>query len=161
MQFSDIDWTKPGRYGPIYATVAAFQPIGTSGKVQWVKFKDLDRGVKSWCNAQFAQPLEIGAAAEVEIEIKSEDYNGETRTSPWLASFGGPPPDRRKGAAGNGAAGWRAKTPEEIHAAGVAEIVARVTCAAIAQEHSHPAAVCEAALRLYWKFVKGPNGSGQ
>jgi len=116
-----FDPTKPGKY-VFQATIRkAPEDVGTSGKLQTFEIEGSKVRIGVWKNSvsAFGQPLEVGTAAEIEIEVKTREDS--TYMDVKCLSFGGKKEKPRGGWGGNAA-----KSDREI----VANLIAQSQLAA-------------------------------
>lgn len=105
------------------AKVATIEKRGE--KMLWVRFassSEPNRIFKCWANTQFPTPLEVGAVAELKVEVKPSTQNADALEN-WIVGFGGEP-IRAKGNAQGAKRPFTPKSAEEIHAAPIASIIA-------------------------------------
>lgn len=76
--------------------------------------------LKFWKKNSFSVELTDGAEAELVVEVKEEEYNGEKLLVPWVKSFGG---DKPKGGGGGGSRSYTPKSAAEIHSSSVCGIL--------------------------------------
>lgn len=154
MSAATIDLSQVGKQ-TVRVTIAAIEPPPEGQKRPgWVSLEGLpNRKLKYWPNAvaKWNGVFEVGKEAEAEIEVKSEEYQGQTNMVAYLNHFGG----WKGGQKGQGGKGWTPKTPEEIHADPLSRIIA--ACAAAGQDVQQTAEY----LKLYKSAVRSIGKDGQ
>lgn len=114
---------QPGTVTISNAKVATIDRRGE--KMLWIKFassSEPNRIFKCWADTKFPTALAVGAVAELRVEIKPSSQNPEVLEN-WIIGFGGEA-IRAKGNAQGAKRPFTPKSPEEIHAAPIASIIA-------------------------------------
>ncbi|MBN9503630.1 MAG: hypothetical protein BGO01_20710 [Armatimonadetes bacterium 55-13] len=116
---SPVDLSK---IGPQRATITITE-ITDKDKLAFINIEGFGKPLKVWKSSmtKFATPLEVGATAEAELDVKAGNYGNEA----FITTFGGPNKSSG-GFAGKGGGNTRSFTPKtsaEIHSASIAVIV--------------------------------------